>query len=147
MEIDLHDLTVNDAIKTFIEKYNRLYKQGYRGTVEVIHGYGSSGKGGKIKKAFKKFAEEHKKFFKVEYNTNSGITLIKPISKIPEIRNILENEILEFCKDTPKSAKKIEGEFFKKYETEQIKSAIKSLVKKDELKEILKKRDRVYLKN
>jgi hypothetical protein len=54
---------------------------------------------------------------------------------------------LEFCKGTPKSAKKIEGEFFKKYETEQIKSAIKSLVKKDELKEILKKRDRVYLKN
>lgn len=146
MEIDLHELTVNDAIRIFIEKYNLIYKGGHRSKVEVIHGYGSSGKGGKIKKAFKKFCEEHKKYLKVEYTSNPGITIVYPKEKLPEPLNILSLSILEFCKGSPKSLSKIESNFFKSHQAQEIKSSVKSLVKKGKLEEIIKKREIVYLK-
>ena len=42
---------------------------------------------------------------------------------------------------------KITGALFKKYDEKKIKSAVKSLVKKGELTETLKKRSSVYLAN
>lgn len=145
MEIDLHDLSVNEAIRIFIEKYNKAFKNGYKGKISVIHGYGSSGQGGKIKRAFKTFSEEHKKFLKVEYTINPGITDVYPLKAIPQILDLLSKELLEYCSKNPKSLSKIESEFFKKYTAKEIKICVKSLVNKGLLEEILKK-DIVYLK-
>ena len=41
-EIDLHFMCSETALKLFIEKYNNIYRSGYRGEIKIIHGYGSS---------------------------------------------------------------------------------------------------------
>jgi dsDNA-specific endonuclease/ATPase MutS2 len=43
MEIDLHDKNVNEAINYFMIKYNEIISKGFKGEINVIHGYGSSG--------------------------------------------------------------------------------------------------------
>lgn len=144
MEIDLHDLSVNEAIRVFIGKYNRTFKKGYKGPISIIHGYGSSGKGGKIKLSLKKFLEEHKNYLKLEYTLNPGITKVYPMKLIPVISDLLSKEVLKYCSSNPKSLSKIESEFFKKYTAKEIKTCVKSLVKKGLLEEILKK-NVVYL--
>ena len=47
--IDLHERTVAEAIREFVRFYNACVRNGYRGRLEVIHGYGSSGSGGVIR--------------------------------------------------------------------------------------------------
>ncbi len=146
MHIDLHHLTVNEALDTFILRYNEVYKSGYRGKIEVIHGYGSSGKGGKIKKELRKLLEVNKSSFGIEYNSNPGITILLPKKNIPPRVDILSREILEFCKDSGKSLSKIESKFFRKYKVEDIKKSIKYLLKVDMLKEDRSKKERIYQK-
>ena len=70
MEIDLHDKNVNEAINYFMTKYNEILSKGFKGEISVIHGYGSSGVGGKIKKRFKEFSEAYTSYFNVSYNNN-----------------------------------------------------------------------------
>lgn len=147
MHIDLHHLTVNEALDTLIQKYNEIYKSGYRGKIEVIHGYGSSGKGGKIKKEVKKLVESNKNSFGIEYNSNPGITILLPQKPIPPRIDILSKEILDFCKDNGKSLSKIEAKFFRKYKVEDIKKSVKYLLKVDLLREDTSKKERIYIKN
>lgn len=135
MKIDLHHLTVNEALRIFIEKYNKYYKTEKK--IEVIHGYGSGGQGGKIKKAFHKFLSNNKEFLQSEVSLNPGLTYIYPKKKLPSYESALEKEILNFC-ELPKSLSKIESRFLKKYSTNEIKSEIKRLIKAEKLTEILK---------
>jgi hypothetical protein len=135
MIIDLHHLSVNKAIRVFIEKYNKYYK--FENQIEVIHGYGSSGQGGKIKKDFHKFLSKNKEFLTFEIGLNPGLTYIYPKKKLPSYESSLEKEILIFCK-LPKSLSKIENKFIKKYSINEIKAEIKRLVKKEKLIESFK---------
>lgn len=135
MKIDLHHLTVNESLRIFIEKYNKNYKSEKK--IEVIHGYGSGGNGGKIKKAFHKFLTDNKEFLKFEVGLNPGLTYIYPKKKLPSYESALEKEMLNFC-EVPKSLSKIEGRFLKKYSINEIKSEIKKLIKTEKLTEILK---------
>ena len=135
MKIDLHHLTVNEAIRIFIEKYNKSYKTEKQ--IEVIHGYGSGGQGGKIKKAFHKFLTNNNEFLKFEVGLNPGLTYIYPKKKLPSYESTLEKEILNFC-ELPKSLSKIESRFLKKYSVNEIKIEIKKLIKAGKLTELLK---------
>jgi DNA-nicking Smr family endonuclease len=45
-ELDLHGFTVAEAIERFVEEYNTRVADYQYGCWKVIHGYGSSGKGG-----------------------------------------------------------------------------------------------------
>ena len=94
MEIDLHDKNVNEAINYFMTKYNEILSKGFKGEISVIHGYGSSGVGGKIKKRFKEFSEAYTSYFNVSYNNNIGITIVKPIKQLPNYDFLFENELL-----------------------------------------------------
>jgi hypothetical protein len=142
MKIDLHHLNVNDAIRIFIEKYNENYKKEEK--IEVIHGYGSGGKGGKIKKEFQKFIKQNNKFLKYEIPLNPGATYIYPKKMLPPYKNSLEIEIFEFC-NSPKSLSKIERKFLKKYTIQEIKSSVKKLTKTNQLVETLKNSTIVYI--
>lgn len=139
MNIDLHDKTLNEAINYFIREYNKVVSKGFKDEINVILGYGSSGVGGKIKNHFKSFSEAHAEYFIVVYNHNIGITTVKPKKIIPDHNLVLEKEILLYCSDTPKSLSKIQSKFFKNYEINQIKKAIKILLNKKLLMEIQKK--------
>jgi hypothetical protein len=145
MEIDLHDKNVNEAINYFITKYNEILSKGFKGKITVIHGYGSSGIGGKIKKRFKEFSEAYTMYFKVSYNNNIGITIVKPLKPLPNFDFLFENELLEFCSETPKSITKIKNQFFLNHNNSEIKKTINNLIKKGILIEILKKETH-YLK-
>ncbi len=47
-EIDLHGYTVAEAIEIFVKFYNGRVATGDLSSLSVIHGYGSSGTGGRI---------------------------------------------------------------------------------------------------
>ncbi len=145
MVIDLHNMTCNDAIRFFIIRYNEIFKSGYRGSIEVIHGYGSGGEGGVIKKRLRKFLLENKKYLKFSIDVNPGATYVTPLKAIPQVTKEISRDILEFCRENPKSMDKIKGNFFKKYTPKEILSAVKSLVKKGDLESFFKKNHQVYL--
>jgi dsDNA-specific endonuclease/ATPase MutS2 len=78
--IDLHNLTVTEAIKEFVRFYNSCVKSGYRGRIEVIHGYGSSGVGGSIRQELRKYLKAHDEtfgeFLAGESLRNPGVTIL-----------------------------------------------------------------------
>jgi DNA-nicking Smr family endonuclease len=51
IEIDLHEMTVTEALDYFIGSYNSNKGQ----SLKIIHGYGSTGVGGRIKIRGQKF--------------------------------------------------------------------------------------------
>lgn len=144
MTIDLHNMNRDEAIRFFIKKYNEAFKDGYRGEIVVIHGYGSSGKGGIIKKTLKEFLDSHTTYLDYMVDTNPGITLVIPLKRINELQEIISSEILEFCKNNPKTMDKIKGNFFKKYRNNEINACVKKLVKQGLLITTLKKNGEVY---
>ena len=144
MVIDLHDMNRSEAIRFFIDKYNEVFKSGYRGEITVIHGYGSSGKGGVIKKELKEFLESHKGYLTYTVDTNPGATLITPLKQINEMQDVISKEILEYCRLSPKTLDKIKGNFFKKYKNNEINACVKKLTKQGSLTTTLKKNGEVY---
>jgi dsDNA-specific endonuclease/ATPase MutS2 len=78
--IDLHNCTVSEAIGQFVRFYNGCVRSGYRGRIEVIHGYGSSGVGGVIKQELRKYLAAHSETFGEylagESLRNPGVTIL-----------------------------------------------------------------------
>jgi DNA-nicking Smr family endonuclease len=78
--LDLHDCTVPEAMRAFVRFYNGCLRSGYRGRLEVIHGYGSMGVGGKIRAELRKYLEAHKEtfgeFLAGESLRNPGVTIL-----------------------------------------------------------------------
>lgn len=143
MVIDLHHMNRNEAIRFFIDKYNEAVKSG-RKEITVIHGYGSSGKGGVIKKELINFFDLHTSYLSYTTDSNPGATLVFPIKVINELEDLISIEVLEFCSSTPKTMDKIKGNFFKKYTNQEINSCVKKLIKKGYLTATLKKNGEVY---
>jgi|ERR1035437_6029766 dsDNA-specific endonuclease/ATPase MutS2 len=80
--IDLHDFTVAEALREFVRFYNACVKSGYRGRIEVIHGYGSTGGGGVIREELRKYLKAHSgtfgEFLAGESLRNPGVTILYP---------------------------------------------------------------------
>ena len=80
--IDLHERTVTEAIQEFVRFYNACVRSGYRGRLEVIHGYGSSGSGGTIREELRKYLKAHEaifgEFLPGESLRNPGVTILYP---------------------------------------------------------------------
>ena len=80
--IDLHKLTVAEAIREFVRFYNGCVRSGYRGRLEVIHGYGSSGSGGVIREELRRYLKAHEgifgEFLAGESLRNPGVTILYP---------------------------------------------------------------------
>ncbi len=78
--IDLHNCTVAEAIGQFVRFYNGCVRSGYRGRIEVIHGYGASGVGGVIKQELRKYLAAHSnvfgEFLPGESLRNPGVTIL-----------------------------------------------------------------------
>ncbi len=78
--IDLHNCTVSEAMHRFVCFYNSCVHAGYRGRIEVIHGYGSSGTGGAIRNALRAYLKAHAAvfgdFLAGESLRNPGVTVL-----------------------------------------------------------------------
>lgn len=58
--IDLHGLTVREALRRFVWFYNDCVGRGVKGPIEVVHGYGASSEsGGEIRRELRGFLAAH----------------------------------------------------------------------------------------
>lgn len=80
--INLHNFTVAEAIREFVRYYNSCVRSGYRGRLEVIHGYGSSGSGGAIREELRRYLKAYEEIFGEylagESLRNPGVTVLYP---------------------------------------------------------------------
>jgi DNA-nicking Smr family endonuclease len=78
--IDLHKFTVPEAMREFVRFYNACMRSGFRGRLEVIHGYGSSGVGGSIREELRRYLKAHAaifgEFLAGESLRNPGVTIL-----------------------------------------------------------------------
>ncbi len=139
--IDLHGLTVDESIRHFVTSYNALFESGYRGRIEVIHGYGSSGEGGAIRRKLRSFLAANRDRFKRVTDGDSvgnpGVTYVEGKGRLPaeEASTALERAILEFCA-TPKSESKILVKLIGRYGDPAIRAAIRDIVRRGSLERI-----------
>jgi hypothetical protein len=127
--LDLHTYSVNDAIEIFLDFYNRQVNSGTRRSIEVIHGYGSSGEGGIIRSRLRAFLEAYPSSASFtpgeKIDGNPGYTLIYPYLTLPTKLDLLSLEILSYC-TVARSEEKIAGKFHK-YGDTTVRDALKNL--------------------
>ena len=84
--------------------------------IKIIHGYGSNGEGGKIKKCIRNYLKDNKEYFLTitgeEIDLNQGYTIITIKKSLQDMDSMLENEIIRFC-ELAKSNEKIVGKLRK----------------------------------
>jgi hypothetical protein len=145
-EIDLHGLTVAEAIAAFVTAYNRTLSRHPGGALRVVHGYGSSGEGGVILRRLRSFLEQHSKHLTwvagENVDLNPGHTLVHPRKPLPTGLDRLSASILEYC-STPRTEEKIAGEF-RKHTAREVKETIRRLKQNGSLREVLKNGHKTY---
>lgn len=148
-EVDLHDLTTDEALRVFVEFYNKRTRGASRDPFRVIHGYGSSGEGGKIRRKLRAFLESAAECLDwrsgEDFEGNSGVTIVFPRTVLPSIEDQLAADIVKFCA-TPRTESKIAGEF-RKHGPREIKQAIRGLVRQGQIKEVVKGGTTTYTAN
>jgi hypothetical protein len=146
-ELDLHDRTVDEAILLFVEFYNRHVRSGRKTSLRIIHGYGSSGAGGKIQRKLRIFLQDAVDNLDwrpgEDLEGNPGVTIVFPRKTLPSHEDRLSAAILTFC-SVPRTESKIAGEF-RAHRAQDIKQAIRMLVRQGRLKTILKGHSETYL--
>ncbi len=139
-KLDLHNHTVREAMAVFVRFYNAQFTQSQPAEFEVVHGYGSSGEGGKIRKRLRKYLEAQGKKMLVrkgEHVTgNPGVTFVTPIQPLPSASDALEGDILDYC-ETARSEAKIIGKF-RNAGQPKVKAALKRMVKDGVLRKFSK---------
>ena len=139
IELDFHNMTTDEAINEFISTYNSLCPGG---TIKIVHGYGSTGVGGKIRKVLMAYLNDHTDYLTYEYE-NEGCTLVYPNKPLPEISEILTSKILEYCDAGAKTEEKILGKFYR-YGYYAVHNAIFDLMKQEKLQLFYKGKYKLY---
>jgi hypothetical protein len=137
-EIDVHHCTIDEALKAFVETYNR--RVAGRQPFRIIHGYGSSGTGGAIKRKLHAFLMQNPAALEwvpgENVDGNPGHTLIYPKKALPTEEDALSNGIVEYC-SVPRTESKIMGEF-RRHGQPAVKAALRKLLREARLQEVLK---------
>ena len=124
----------------FVLFYNAQFNQSRPAEFEVVHGYGSSGEGGEIRKRLRKFLNANAKkllWRKGEHTTgNPGVTFVTPLQPLPTAADALEEEILQYC-EIARSEAKIIGKF-RNAGQQKVKAALKRMVKTGALRRFQK---------
>ncbi len=148
IELDVHGLTIDEAFNVFTEFYNRHVRSSSREPLRVIHGWGASGEGGKIRLKLRQFLAEAVPDLNwkagEDVEGNLGVTFVYPRKAIQVREDRLASAILEFC-STPRTESKIAGQF-RKYTPREVKKTIRSLVRQERMKEIHKGDHPAYVK-
>jgi hypothetical protein len=136
IEIDLHEMTVTEALDYFIGTYNSNKGQ----SLKIIHGYGSTGVGGRIRSAVRNFIELNKSCFnRIEFGEilerNQGYTIVYYRSELPDPNDVLKEKIRDYCAMSPKTKEKIVGDF-RKFGSGAVMQVLKELVSSGRLIEI-----------
>ncbi len=137
-ELDLHGLTWSEAKTEFIDFYNHMLKDARNMSglqLTVIHGYGSTGEGGVLRKRLRGLLRKLEGRLEFtpgeEIDGNSGCTVITPQEPIPE-DGLLAKEIWDYCQGA-RARSKIMGRF-RRYGQPKVMQAIKSLERQGRLR-------------
>jgi hypothetical protein len=133
--LDLHGYSWAEALAAYIEYHNqalRLASGGAVGRREIVHGYGSTGEGGVILRRLRPYLERHPEQVQVAYDSNLGHTYVTPLSALPEIEDMLQEEILDYC-DKPRTQSKIAGKF-RRHGDPAVLVALRALAREGRLK-------------
>ncbi len=143
-ELDLHGHTWNEARNAFTHLYNDSFDANGRvlvSTIDVIHGYGSTGEGGVIRDRLRKFLERHPVYLEFvpgeDMDGNQGHTLVAPKEPLPRDEDVLLNDIVEYCR-RPRTQEKVAGEFIRRADAPEIKQALGQLQRQGRLKKVVK---------
>jgi hypothetical protein len=143
--LDLHGYTVDEALKAFRAFYNK--HAGAQTRLRIIHGYGAVSESARILRKLREFlvtAESCLDWKRGEdVDGNPGVTIIYPRKKLPSVEDDLQKEILDLC-DVPRSESKIAGQL-RKYPLREIKAALRALVRRGDLQEIVKGSETVFV--
>jgi hypothetical protein len=100
----------------FVEFYNDCVRNGYRGFIEVIHGYGSSSSGGAIQRELRRYlaanSDRLEMYVPGDSLGNPGMTKVFPKRLLPAVQDkngpssTARQAILRFC-DLPRSKDRI----------------------------------------
>jgi len=135
-KLDLHDLTIADAIERFVQEYNGRVRNNQFGCWTIIHGYGSTGTGGTIRAKLRAFLDQQSANLRYESGDqydNPGWTWVYPKLRLPDRQQRLALAILSYCM-TPRAEDKIVGEFIAAGGV-KVKECLRALVKRGQLTE------------
>jgi hypothetical protein len=133
LELDLHGLTVDEALRHFVAHCTRYPQE----PVRIIHGYGSTEKGARIRKAIRAFLLtsagrlEWKAGEDVE--ANPGVTIVYPGGISDAHTDWSAAALLEFC-SVPRTESKIAREL-RNLKPREVKQLIRTLVRSGKLLE------------
>lgn len=143
-ELDLHGFSKVHAMEVIINSYNEASSQGTCSTMKIIHGYGSSGKGGAIKQALRKTLDKNNIAYRTgeSLSSNPGYTVVFCENRIPDLETNISRRILKYCK-APKTKSKIAGKF-RCFGWPKINGVITMLLNSRCLKENVRGKEKVY---
>ena len=145
--IDLHGRTWAESLTELIAAYNRVLASGASSDVlEVVHGYGSTGTGGTLRRRVRSFLAAHSDRLEFQpgedADGNPGHTLVMPIRPLPEVSDLLAEQVLEYC-ETARTQSKITGKF-RRYGDPSVIQAIRSLERQGRLRTVARGRNKAY---
>lgn len=145
-ELDLHGYTIDEAFDMFHLFYTEQLRAGKK-PFTVIHGYGSQGTGGNMRRKLRAFLSAHPDRVTISAGEhtcgNQGITLVKPIKPLPSKIDLLSEQILEYC-NVARTKEKISGKF-RNSGSDQVMGTIRKLEKSGVLKTITKGKFKCYI--
>lgn len=85
LELDLHGMRVAEAMRAFIDTYNRRVARGDLAQMRVVHGYGSEGGEGAIGRELRRYLARHAVEFMAgeDFSINPGFTVVYPRKLLP----------------------------------------------------------------
>ncbi len=134
---------MRDALRLFVDTYNRHIREHPGASMEVIHGYGSTGVGGEIRKQLQQLLLRYQDRLQFrEVPGNPGATRVYPRVPLPGHVDQMADDILEYCR-APRSLEKILGEFSSRNQME-VKDCVKALERGGRLTVVWKGKHRCY---
>lgn len=145
--IDLHGRTWSESLTELIATYNRLLATGPSSEVlEVVHGYGSTGTGGSLRRRVRSFLAAHGDRLEFQpgedADGNPGHTIVLPIEALPEVGDLLAEQVLEYC-EIARTQSKIAGKF-RRYGDPDVIRAIRALERQGRLRAVARGRNKAY---
>ena len=145
--IDLHGRTWSESLAELIASYNRLLAAGSSSELfEIVHGYGSTGAGGSLRRRVRSFLAAHSDRLEFQLGEdvdgNPGHTIVLPIQPLPEVSDLLAEQVLEYC-ETARTQSKITGKF-RRYGDPSVIQAIRTLERQGRLRTVNRGRNKAY---
>ena len=141
--LDVHGLTWSQARETFVERYNEAVRDAGTGVarrLDVVHGYGSTGEGGVIRRRLRKLLERSEAYLEFtlgeSLDSNPGHTVVAPLKPLPARDQELAELVRDYC-DRPRTLSKITGKF-RRFGAPDVGAAISALERQGRLRAVMR---------